>query len=324
VTRFYLGVDVGATKTHALIADDAGRARGFGRAGPGNHEVVGYDGLRSALALAVGNAVRAASMTADELAGAGFGVAGYDWPSERSDTLTEIATLGLRCPYEAVNDALLGLMAGAAAGWGVAVIAGTSNNCWGWGPGRHPVGHVTGNGPMFAEYGGASELVWKARAAVAAEYTRRGPATALTPAFIKAVGASSLEDLLDGLSQERYRIRSELAPLVFRVAEAGDPVAAECIAWAGRELGSLACGVIRQIGVAAQEFEVVLAGSLFNGGDRLIHPMREAILALAPRARLVRLAAPPVVGAVVLAMEVAGANGPAARATLIESAAAIA
>jgi N-acetylglucosamine kinase-like BadF-type ATPase len=31
---FYLGVDVGATKTHALIADESGRVRGFGRGGP--------------------------------------------------------------------------------------------------------------------------------------------------------------------------------------------------------------------------------------------------------------------------------------------------
>jgi N-acetylglucosamine kinase-like BadF-type ATPase len=177
---------------------------------------------------------------------------------------------------------------------------------------------------MFAEYGGASELVWKARAAVAAEYTRRGPSTALTAAFIQAAGATSLEDLLDGLSQERYRIRADLAPTVFRVADAGDAVAAECIAWAGRELGSLACGVIRQIGVEAQEFEVVLAGSLYNGGERLVRPMRETIHSLAPRARLVKLDAPPVAGAVILGMEVAGANGSTARAALAESARAVA
>ncbi len=39
--RYFLGVDVGATKTHALIADEAGAGVGFGAGGPGNHEVVG-------------------------------------------------------------------------------------------------------------------------------------------------------------------------------------------------------------------------------------------------------------------------------------------
>jgi N-acetylglucosamine kinase-like BadF-type ATPase len=320
VTGCYLGVDIGATKSHALIADDAGSVRGFGQAGPGNHEVVGYDGLRAVLADIVGDATASAGTALDDICGAGFGVAGYDWPSERADTMDAIATLGLRCPCDAVNDALIGLLAGAEQGWGVAVIGGTGNNCWGWGPGREPVGHVTGNGGMFGEYGGASDLVWKAQTAVAAEYTRRGPQTALTQAFIQVAGATSLEDLLDGLSQDRYHVGAEHAPLVFRLAQAGDAVAAECISWAGRELGSLACGVIRQTGIADLAFEVVLVGSLYNGGERLIGPMRETIQSVAPRARLVKLTAPPVVGAVVLGMDVAGENGSARRKALTENA----
>ena len=34
MTRYFLGVDVGATKSHALIADETGRAVGFGPPGP--------------------------------------------------------------------------------------------------------------------------------------------------------------------------------------------------------------------------------------------------------------------------------------------------
>ena len=284
----YLGVDTGATKSHALVADRAGRVLGFAEAGPGNHEVVGYDGLRAVLGDMVGHALASAGARREDVAGAGFGVAGYDWSSERAATLEVIDTLGLACPREAVNDTLIGLLAGAADGWGVAVVGGTSNNCWGWGPGRALIGHVTGNGPMFGEYGGATELMWKARCAVAAEFTRRGPPTALTPAFMRITGAPSLEDLLDGLSQGHYRIGAQHAPLVFQLADAGDAVAAECIDWAGRELGSLACGVIRQLGIENLAFEVVLVGSLYKGGERLISPMRETIQALAAAARLVR------------------------------------
>lgn len=317
--RYFLGIDIGATKSHALIADETGVVVGVGQAGPGNHEVVGYEGLREALAETTHQALATANLRKADLAGAGFGVAGYDWPSERGDTLAAIATLGLACPVEAVNDTLIGLMAGASEGWGVAVVAGTSANCWGWNASRTRIGHVTGNGPMFAEFGGASELMWKARCAVAAEYTRRGPATALTGAFMRLAGVSSLEDLLDGLSQGHYRLGSEHAPLVFQLAEAGDAVAAECIAWAGRELGSLACGVIRQLEIADRTFEVVLVGSLYHGGERLIAPMRETIRAVAPGAAFVKLAARPVAGAVLLGMAQAGVDGAAVRHRLIES-----
>ena len=47
--NYFLGIDIGATKSHALIADENGCAVGFGQGGPGNHEVVGYEGLTATL-----------------------------------------------------------------------------------------------------------------------------------------------------------------------------------------------------------------------------------------------------------------------------------
>jgi hypothetical protein len=46
-----------------------------------------------------------------------------------------------------------------------------------------------------------------------------------------------------------------------------------------------------------------MAGSLFAGGELYINPLRETIQRVAPRARLVRLEASPVVGGVLLGME---------------------
>jgi len=96
-------------------------------------------------------------------------------------------------------------------------------------------------------------------------------------------------------------------------------VAIELIRWAGRELGDLALGVIRQLDLAEEVFEVVMVGNLFNGGELLIGPMRETIQAEAPGARLVRLVAPPVVGAVLLGMQQAGLPAAALRPALVAS-----
>ena len=76
----------------------------------------------------------------DAIGGAGFGISGYDWPSERQPTLQAIATLGLSCPVDAVNDALIGLLAGSAQGWGIAVVSGTGCNCRGWDRERRHLG----------------------------------------------------------------------------------------------------------------------------------------------------------------------------------------
>jgi len=318
MSRYFLGVDVGGTKCHALVAGEDGQALGLGHAGPGNYEVVGWEGLNLALQGCVGQALSAAGLGVEQIAAAGLGVAGYDWPGEREQTLQAIASLGLACPTQFANDAVIALLAGASEGWGVAVVAGTSNNCRGRDrQGRE--GRAIGCGSDFGENGGAVELLAQAVKLVAAAWTRRGPETALTDTFCRLVGAADAGDLLEGLYLRRYRLTPAAAPLVFETAAGGDEVAAELLSWNGRELAGLAKGVIRQLELEGQEFELILAGSLYDGSPAMVQAMEEAVAALAPGARLVRLGAPPVVGGVILAMEQAGAPPAGVRHRLIES-----
>ena len=318
MTRYFLGVDVGATKTHALIAEENGQVCGFGEGGPGNHEGVGYDGLAAALQTSVGEAVARAGISVTQIAGAGFGVGGYDWPSERKPTREAIQALGLEAPFEAVNDTIIGLLAGAQEGWGIAVVAGTGCNCWGWDC-SHRIGRMTGMGWRMGEAAGAGELVEEAIRWIARDWSLRGPSTHLTQAFIELAGAQDAEDLLEGITQERYFIGAEVAPLVFRVAAEGDWVARQVIKWAGEELGGLAIGVIRQLGFESLEFDAVLVGSLYDGGPLLTDTVRRTVHAVAPAACFVRLTAPPVVGGVLLGMEQAGLNMRAVRKRLIKT-----
>ena len=318
MAKYFLGVDIGGTKSHALIANEAGQALGLGLGGPGNHEMVGYPGLIETLNGITAQALRMAGIRKHQLAGAGFGVAGYDWPAEREPTRQAIETLGLSAPYEFVNDTTLGILAGTTDGWGVAVVAGTSNNCRGLDrQGRE--GRITGGGPRFGEYGGAHEMVDRALESVGLAWAKRGPATGIAEAFARLVGATSVEDLLEGLALERYHISAGAAPAVFQAAEEGDEVAQEIIRWAGRELGSLAIGVIRQLGFEDVEFELVLIGSLFKGNPRLTEAMSATVHTVAPKARFIRLAAPPVVGGVLLGMEQAGLEYGRVRQFLIET-----
>jgi N-acetylglucosamine kinase-like BadF-type ATPase len=317
--RYFLGVDIGNTKSHALIADESGRAVGFGRGGNGNYESVGWDGLRNTLHTITEQALASADISKMQLSGSGFGVAGYDWPAQYEPTCQIIASLELSAPFELVNDATVGLLAGATAGWGVVVGAGTSNNCRGRDRRGHG-GRVVGCGPWAGEYGGAGELVAKAVQAVAMAWTRRAPPTRLTEAFIKLTGASDAMSLLEGLALKQYRLSAADAPIIFQVAAEGDMVAQNIIGWAGQELGSLAVGVIRQLGFENLEFEVILTGSVYNSNSSiLLGSLRHTIHAVAPKARLIRLNAPPVVGSVLLGMEQVGIDYISVRQTLIQT-----
>jgi N-acetylglucosamine kinase-like BadF-type ATPase len=302
MTYYFLGADVGSTKTHVVIADETGRVLSLRAGGAGNPDNVGYEGLRCTLETATGAALQQAAITIDQIAGAGYGISGLDYPAQKAPMLEVIRSLGVRAPMEAVNDALIGVVAGAREGWGIAVVSGTGCNCWGWDRQRRQ-GQVTGGGWQMGEYAGSIELASRAVQLVAYEWTRRGPATQLTPALLRYLGETDVVEMLHGLTSGRLDIDAAAAPLIFEVAAQGDAVAIDLIKWAGRELGELAKAVIRQLDFAALEFDVVLLGSMFNGGALLIDPLRASIAELAPQARLVRLQTLPVVGAVLLGME---------------------
>jgi N-acetylglucosamine kinase-like BadF-type ATPase len=156
---------------------------------------------------------------------------------------------------------------------------------------------------MMGEGAGGSELMHRCMQIVGYSWTKRLPKTALADALIAYVGAKDLEDLMRGYTMYEYHIGAEAARIVFRVAEEGDEAARNLIDWAGTELGEMANAVIRQLEFENLAFDVVMTGSMFEGGPMLVNPMRDTIHKLAPKARLLRLKVPPVVGAVMLGME---------------------
>ncbi len=315
---YLLGVDVGNSKTHALIASRTGETVGFAEIGCGSYEVLGPEGYSEALRTVTALALANAGLSQDQLLGLGFGIAGYDWPSEEPIMEAGIEALGVDAPYAYVNDVTIGLLAGAPAGWGVAVDAGTGNNVRGRTlDGR--TGRITGNSVRFGEYGGAGELVWRAMVMVSYAWSRRGPKTRLTRMFMDDAEVATEDELIEMWAVHQLTPPPVLAKEIFQVAAEGDAVAADVIAWSARELGESTNAVIRQLGIQNDAFDVVLIGSLFKAGEAYIAPLRETVQAFAPGANLTRLAVPPVVGAVLLAAEAAGLDPRQIRPLLIKS-----
>lgn len=317
--KYFLGIDVGASKTHALIANESGECIGFGKAWGGNHQNVGYDRLAGVLQESFGQACKMAGIDVTHIAGAGFGVGGYDFPSDRQQHLNVIGMLGLSCPVEIVNDGVIGLLAGATRGIGVNVTAGSSNNCHGRNK-EGKIGRIVGNGPTFGEYGGATEIVMKALHMVNYAWIKRISPTALTAILLNATNAKNELDLMEGISNGYYHLSSSLAVDVINAAWSGDEAACEVMQWSGTELGWLAVSVARQIEMENEEVEVIQSGSIFNAGAIITDPMREVLLRHCPKARLIRLDGPPVVGAVILGMEQANFDGYAVRDLMIRTA----
>jgi N-acetylglucosamine kinase-like BadF-type ATPase len=317
---YFIGSDLGGTKTHVMIADESGRALGFGEAGPGSHESVGYPGSQQNLSRAVRMALQTAQLHEEEISGSGFGVAGYDWPIQKAATIQMIEPLNLGGALELVNDTELGLLAGSPRFWGIAVVCGTGCNCRGWDESHTHFGRVTGGSDDFGENAGAVELIYRVGQVLGHAWTGRGPATALADAFCQRYAARNLEELLQSLICHDYALKASDAPLVFEVARQGDAVAQELVRWAGRELGEMACTVIRQLHFESLAFDLVQIGSMWEGSPVLTEEMKNVILPLAPGVNVLRTHEPPVIGAIILGMQAAGLTPSlAVRTQLIDS-----
>ncbi len=317
----FLGVDVGGTKTAALITNELGEALGYGIAGPGNYEGVGWDGFKRAVNEATKKALNQANQKLSSITAAGLGIAGYDWLSLKGAHLKALDELGFKMKLGIVNDSILGILAGAKQGWGISVVSGTGCNCRGWSHDHKKEGRVVGGASQWSgEYAGGYDILARAMRAVSFEWSQRGSKTALTQVFIDYTGAKDLDDLIEGLYTKRYRVFDPSILLkVFEVADGGDKEALNVLRWAGNELGKMACGVINQLDLTEEAFDVVLIGSIFKGHPIIADSLKECVLRKAPEARFVLLTVPPVVGAVLLAMEQVGMDGYVLKERLIRT-----
>ena len=127
-------------------------------------------------------------------------------------------------------------------------------------------------------------------------------------------------DLMEGISAEQYHLFSGLAIEITNAAREGDQAALEVVRWSGEELGWLAIGVARQIEMENDEVEVVQSGSVFDAGELIMEPMRNVTMKHIPGAKMMRLEGPPVVGPVMLGMQMAGLDPYPMRGKLIETA----
>jgi N-acetylglucosamine kinase-like BadF-type ATPase len=298
-----LGVDGGGSKTHAAICDDQGVLIGAGTAGPSNWETVGLRGASDSIGDAIERALDGTDLRRSKLEAAVFGLAGVDWPSDVGRLEGAFEALRLEIPPTILNDSFIALRAGVRAPWGVVVIAGTGTVA----AGRNSAGETyrtLGLGRLLGDEGSASDVGEAALRAVARAYVGRGPGTSLSEGLCQLMGAATVAQLLEEYSRGGER-ESNAAPVVLRHAERGDQVAIEIVEWAGAQLGEAARVIASRLAMDAEPFELVMSGGLFHGRSELLE---QRIASEVPTALLTRLEAPPVVGAVLMALEQRGSR----------------
>jgi len=302
--RYVLGVDAGASKTFVLVAEETGIVRGFGRAGPGNHQTVGLENAIAAIRNACMEAFLQASVQPPVEVGI-FGLAGADLPEDFSLLTKAMESLALAQKVRVENDTMIALRAGTPRSWGVVVVCGTGFNAAGIAPNGRTF-RFPGLGWISGDWGGGWDIAREAIRAVIRAWDGRGSPTLLTPLILEFFGVTSAEALISALYHRRIPEEKilEIVPLVFEAAWQGDAVAQSILIRLGEEVGIAASTVIKKLGLERTDVEVILAGGVFKGkGPLLLDTIIQTMHRVAPKARVSFPKYAPVVGAVLLALE---------------------
>jgi len=306
-----LGVDAGATKTAALVADERGNVLGRGQAGPANHQTAGLEPAMAELRCACEEALAQSGASPPVDAGV-YGLAGADLPVDFALLTPAVEGMGFARKVQVRNDTMVALRSGLKRSWGVAVVCGTGFNGGGIGPDGQEV-QLPGVGALSGDWGGGADIAQEVIRLISRAHDGRGQSTTLTEMVLTALGFASVEELIVQLYQSRYdyypgrfdqRRLLTLVPLAFEAAYDGDQVAQDLLVRLGTEVGITATSIIRRLGLETTDVEVVLAGSVFQGrGPLLMDTVTQVLHRSVPRARVVLPEFEPVVGAVLLALE---------------------
>ena len=304
--RHYLGLDAGGTKTFCLVGDELGHIEGFGRAGAGNYECFGVEPAAAENRKAVEMALAAAGLTLQDIAGIGMGIAGADLPEDYDMLEREIyVPLFGTIPRVFRNDSMGGLRGGTRNPYGIVIACGTGCVCAGVNrAGKHT--RVGGLGDEFGDLVSGSSIGLRGIQAVWQARDRIIPPTLLTPLFVERGGCKDVEELF--YKVYRREIGADdlqpMARLVFDAAFDADVAACDILEWGGRYLAEMVNAVATALDMRRETFEVVMAGSVFKGRSPvLIDAMRTVIHRACLKATCVMPIFEPVVGALLLAME---------------------
>jgi N-acetylglucosamine kinase-like BadF-type ATPase len=303
-----LAADVGNSKTDLALLRADGTVLAAVRGPTASHQRVGLTAGGTALDELVVRARVAAGLDPTARPAADLAVvcaAGADFPDEERRLARLCERRGLAARALVRNDTHAALRAGTDAGWGVAVVCGAGINCLGVSPdGREA--RFAALGPISGDWGGGHALGMAALAAAVRARDGRGPRTALEQLVPARYGLRRPVDVT--LAIYRGRLDEdrllELAPDVFAGAGEGDDVARAIVERLADEVVAMVAAALRRLHLLRSRPSVVLAGGIFRADDVAFHArIRDGVTRHAPGARILRLDAPPVLGAALLALD---------------------
>ncbi len=308
--RVVIGVDGGGTNTRVALVAETGEVLGIGLAGPSNYDDVGVKVAQRNIGHAVQQAWQNARRKRRPADAAFLGMAGVVSDQDRQ-TIRTIAEHLRLAPSDLIgvdHDIRIALAGGLAGQEGIALIVGTGSSCYG----RTADGRswrAGGWGHLLDDYGSGYYLGLQAMVAAVRAADGRGQPTALLPLILQELQLNDINALMRRLYYENMT-RAEIAalgPKVLEVIAQGDAVAEAILQRGVEELVLMVETVAAQLGFLSRPFRLTYTGSIAQS-PIFQRYFRQAIQQRLPHCEVMEPQLPPVLGAALLALEMAGVS----------------
>ncbi|HSC57980.1 MAG TPA: BadF/BadG/BcrA/BcrD ATPase family protein [Gemmatimonadales bacterium] len=269
MTTTFVGVDVGGTKTSAVVGSATevlSRANGSGAAV--------RPGRALASAQTIAEVARKALAASGQLTARAMvvGAAGAGRPAEREELQRALAAEKIADQVQVTTDIDLALVAAFGKEAGIVLSAGTGSIALG----RDTTGETHragGYGWQMGDEGSGYGIGRAALGAVSRAHDGRGPETKLSLRVMAAAKARTFDQLINWATTATPADVASLAPGVMEMAAHGDAVAQGIVEYAVRELVLLATALAPLTGKAV--VPVALSGGLLGEEG----PLRSAVTA---------------------------------------------
>jgi glucosamine kinase len=304
--RVVMGVDGGNTSCRVVLATTDGQVLGYGKSGPASADGVDAETTAQHIREAIDAVWQEAGRMARPVDASFWGLAGV--VSEKDRDLIRHIVLGLHVSspdYTAIDhDIRIALSGGLGNLPGVALIVGTGCSCYGRTQSGEAI-RVGGWGHLLDDGGSSYFLGLEALKAVVRAADGRSGKTSLTSHVLDHFGIQDVQEIMNRVYVKGAGKAdiAALAPLVLAEAQKGDARANAIVSAAFDELTTLVKVVFEKLKFENDVKRLTVTGGLGHSGIFFQNGLYRAIRALVDGVQIHEPILPPVLGAVLLALE---------------------
>lgn len=310
--KYVIGVDGGNTKTDYLLFDIEGNFIDGLRSGTCSHEspkIGGFEGAHLVMKENIELLLKQNNLSIKDIASGAFGLAGVDSPFQKEALENVVQRIGFK-NFVVVNDGFLGIKAASPTGTGVCSINGTGTVNVGIDEDGNWM-QVGGIGYVAGDEGGGSYL---ARAAVRLAFDecfRFGPSTNITRSVFEMYEIDDKKDFSNAIVGKKID-STYLIKALFEHANNGDLPAISVLETSGEHMARSIAGVIKELNIK-EPINVILAGSVWAKATNfaMLNKFKKVVCELSnKKCNFIVLKEPPVLGAILWALELANGELP--------------